>query len=199
MLKRICVILLVSLFATVGFAAPNATPVNAGSKAELVKAMSAMTAHKVTQGNFKQIKTIKKLNREFVSTGTFTITNGEGILWNVEKPFPSKLTISGDKMIQESANGKKMEMAAKDNVVFAEFSKTIQSVFSGKVDELEMHFDVTFKKSGKSYVVNLVPREDSVRAVIASMVLEASAELDKVTLMDGEGNSTVYEFSNHSH
>lgn len=194
MLNRICFFVLVSLLATAGFAAPNA-----GAKADLVNAMSAMTAHQVTQGNFKQIKTIKKLNREFVSTGTFKITNGEGILWNVEKPFASKLTISGDKMIQESANGKKTEMAAKDNAVFAEFSKTIQSVFSGKVDELEKLFEVSFKKSGKSYVVNLVPREAAVRAVIANMVLEASAELDKVSLIDGEGNTTVYEFSNHSH
>lgn len=193
MLNKFFLIALVSVFAAVSIAAP------AGSKADLVNAMSAMTAHKVTQGNFKQIKTIKKLNREFISTGTFTITNGEGILWNVEKPFASKLTISGDKMVQESANGKKTEMAAKDNAVFAEFSKTIQSVFSGKVDELEKHFEVSFKKSGKSYVVNLVPREAAVRSVIASMVLEASAELDKVSLIDGEGNTTVYEFTNHSH
>ncbi|MCQ2089025.1 MAG: outer membrane lipoprotein carrier protein LolA [Fibrobacter sp.] len=193
MLNKFFLIALVSVFAAVSIAAP------AGSKADLVNAMSAMTAHKVTQGDFKQIKTIKKLNREFISTGTFTITNGEGILWNVEKPFASKLTISGDKMVQESANGKKTEMAAKDNAVFAEFSKTIQSVFSGKVDELEKHFEVSFKKSGKSYVVNLVPREAAVRSVIASMVLEASAELDKVSLIDGEGNTTVYEFTNHSH
>lgn len=193
MLNKFFLIALVSVFAAVSIAAP------AGSKADLVNAMSAMTAHKVTQGDFKQIKTIKKLNREFISTGTFTITNGEGILWNVEKPFASKLTISGDKMVQESANGKKTEMAAKDNAVFAEFSKTIQSVFSGKIDELEKHFEVSFKKSGKSYVVNLVPREAAVRSVIASMVLEASAELDKVSLIDGEGNTTVYEFTNHSH
>lgn len=194
MLNRICLFFLVSFLTTAVFAAPNA-----GAKADLVRAMSTMTVHQVTQGNFKQIKTIKKLNREFVSTGTFKITNGEGIQWNVEKPFPSKLTISGDKMIQESANGKKTEMAAKDNAVFAEFSKTIQSVFSGKIDELEKLFEVSFKKSGKSYVVNLVPREAAVRAVIASMVLEATAELDKVSLIDGEGNTTVYEFSNHSH
>lgn len=193
MLNKFFLIALVSVFAAVSIAA------SAGSKADLVNAMSAMTAHKVTKGDFKQIKTIKKLNREFISTGTFTITNGEGILWNVEKPFASKLTISGDKMVQESANGKKTEMAAKDNAVFAEFSKTIQSVFSGKVDELEKHFEVSFKKSGKSYVVNLVPREAAVRSVIASMVLEASAELDKVSLIDGEGNTTVYEFTNHSH
>jgi len=193
MLNKFFLIALVCVFATVSLAAP------ADSKADLVNAMSAMTAHKVTTGNFKQIKTIKKLNREFISTGTFTITNGEGILWNVEKPFASKLIISGDKMVQESANGKKTEMAAKDNAVFAEFSKTIQSVFSGKVDELEKHFEVSFKKSGKSYVVNLVPKEAAVRSVIASMVLEASAELDKVTLIDGDGNTTVYEFTNHSH
>lgn len=190
MLNKICLAIFVCLLSSVSFATPNA---------DLVRSMSAMTAHKVTQGNFKQIKTIKKLNREFVSTGTFKITNGEGILWNVEKPFASKLTISGDKMIQESANGKKTEMAAKDNAVFAEFSKTIQAVFSGKVDELEKHFDVSLKKSGNSYVVTLVPKEAAVRSVIANMVLESSVELDKVTLTDGEGNPTVYEFSNHSH
>ncbi|MCF0221265.1 MAG: outer membrane lipoprotein carrier protein LolA [Fibrobacter sp.] len=191
---RKIVLLAVTCFAIAGYAAPAA-----GSKSDLVSAMSAVTAHKVTSGNFKQVKTIKKLNRDFVSTGTFTITNGQGILWNVEKPFPSRLTISGEKMVQESANGKKTEMAAKDNAVFAEFSRTIQAVFSGDVIELEKNFIVSFKKSGNSYVVNLAPLEATVRSVVVNMVLEVSQEFDKVTLIDAEGNTTVYEFSNHSH
>jgi hypothetical protein len=69
-------------------------PVNATSKQELSSALLQMTRHEVVTGVFKQTKSIKKLNRDFVSTGTFRISKTSGVVWKTEKPFPSELTVS---------------------------------------------------------------------------------------------------------
>ena len=89
-------------------------------------------------------------------------------------------------------------MSAKDNPVFAEFSGTIQSVFSGKFDELVRNFDIYFV-AGELFSVGLVPKEKAVARVIASIVLSGRAELEKVTIVDGEGNQVVYDFSAQVH
>ena len=96
-----------------------------------------MTRYDVISGDFVQTKSIKKLNRDFVSTGTFRISKTSGVVWKTEKPFPSELTVSDEGITERSANGHVRTISTKDNPVFTEFSKTIQAVFSGNISDLE--------------------------------------------------------------
>lgn len=174
-------------------------PMDASRKPALTQVLSSMTSGQVTTGNFKQTKSIKKLNREFVSTGTFKIAKNKGIVWNTEKPFPSVMTIDDSGMEMQAGSGPKQKMSAKDNPVFAEFSRTIQSVFSGNSDELEKNFTLYFEQGREGFKLGLVPKETAVRNVIASIVLEGKNELQKVTILDGEQNPLVYEFTQLKH
>lgn len=172
-------------------------PVKMESQKELVGFLSEMTSYEMIEGNFKQTKSIKKLNRDFVSTGKFLIWNGVGIYWVTQKPFESFLQVNDSGVAQWDDKGNKKEISTKENPVFAEFSKTIWSVFSGNVKEMEKNFEVYFEKSAKNVSIGLVPRETAVRKVIANLVMEGSRNLEKVTITDGDGNLVVYEFSNH--
>lgn len=194
-----------TLCCSVAFAAGAAPdvfkkPLTESSKPALQQSLSVLTSSPLTVGNFKQTRSIKKLNREFVSTGSFAIDRDAGILWDTQKPFASVLWVGDNSIVQwDSARNAKKTMSAKDTPVFAEFSKTIQSVFSGKFDELDRNFKIFFEQSGENFSVGLVPKEKAVARVIASILLEGRAELEKVTIVDGEGNPVVYEFSQHLH
>lgn len=195
------VVVLVVALASVSFAGGVFDrPLSAATKPALLKSMTVLTESPLTVGYFKQTRSIKKLNREFVSTGAFAIDRDAGILWDTQKPFASVLWVGDNSIVQwDSARNTKKTMSAKDNPVFAEFSKTIQSVFSGKFDELERNFKIFFEQSGETFSVGLVPKEKAVARVIASITLEGRAELEKVTIVDGETNPVVYEFSKHQH
>lgn len=204
-MKRI--VLLLVCFAVLAIAAPTAgasadvfkKPLTEATKPALQQSLAVLTASPLTVGDFKQTRTIKKLNRDFVSTGSFAIDRVSGIVWDTRKPFPSFLWVGDNSIVQwDAARNVKKEMTAKDNPVFAEFSTTIQSVFSGKFDELARNFDIYFA-AGEAFSVGLVPKEKAVARVIASIVLEGKKELDKVTIVDGEGNTVVYEFSQQQH
>ena len=175
-------------------------PLSAEAKPALQQSLSVLTNSQLTLGSFKQTRTIKKLNREFVSTGSFAIDRDAGILWDTQKPFASVMLVGDNSIVQwDAARDVKKTMSAKDNPVFAEFSKTIQSVFSGKFDELERNFKIYFEKKGDVFSIGLVPKEKAVANVIGSIVLEGRSELEKVTIVDGEENPVVYEFTQHRH
>lgn len=186
---------------TAAFAAGAASdvfkkPLTETSKPALLESIAVLTASPLTVGNFKQTRNIKKLNRDFVSTGAFAISRDEGIVWDTQKPFPSVLWVGDNAIVQwDVARNTKKTMAAKDNPVFAEFSGTIQAVFSGKFDELSRNFDIFFESSRKGFCVGLVPKEKAVARVIASIVLEGRTELEKVSIVDGEQNLVTYEFT----
>ena len=195
-LNRMILLLVLALSMSLSMAAVFDHPVNATSKQELSSALLQMTRHEVVTGNFKQTKSIKKLNRDFVSTGTFRISKTSGIVWKTQKPFTSELTVSDAGISERNVNGQVRVISSNDNPVFAQFSKTIQAVFSGNLSELETNFNIFCEKMSNGYMVGLVPREKAVQKVIANIVMDVSENLEKVVITDGEGSPVVYEFSN---
>ncbi len=179
-------------------------PMDATSKQVLTRILTQMNRHNTVTGNFKQTKSIKKLNRDFVTTGTFRISKTAGIVWKTQKPFPSEMTVSDDGITERNASGQVRTISTKDNPVFAQISTTIQALFSGNLSELETRFNIFYltladggEYGAKScHKIGLVPREASVRKMIANIEMDVSDHLDKVVITDGEGSPVIYEFTN---
>lgn len=170
----------------------------ANTQSDLKQVIFAATKSPVTVGEFKQIKSVKKINREFISTGIFCIHKDKGILWNTENPFATILWVSENEMTQ-ILNGTEKKMDAKENPIFLEFSKAIRSIFEGNVDKIEQNFTVNLKKEGDIFKVTLTPKDAVILKVIKSIELMVKSDLEKVTVFDGENNPTTYEFFNQKH
>lgn len=178
------------------FADVFASPLTVERSKELAQVLSAMQQQKYLRGSFRQVRTVKKINRDFVSTGSFVIADTLGILWNMEKPFQSLTAITRDKMLQKNASGAVSQMNMKDNAVFGQVSQTIQGIFSGNRKMLEERFQIFFEM-GKDglWTIGLVPKESVIKKQISSVVLSGHKWLEKVTLSDADGNPILYEFS----
>ena len=181
---------------SMAFADVFESPLTAERSKDLAQVLSAMQQQKYLRGSFRQVRTVKKINRDFVSTGSFVIADTLGILWNMEKPFQSLTTITRDKMLQKNASGAVSQMNMKDNAVFGQVSQTIQGIFSGNRKMLEERFQIFFEM-GKDglWTIGLVPKESVIKKQISSVVLSGHKWLEKVTLSDADGNPILYEFS----
>ncbi|MCF0214859.1 MAG: outer membrane lipoprotein carrier protein LolA [Fibrobacteraceae bacterium] len=165
--------------------------------AEAEQVLKKFAESAVVQGNFKQIKYIKKISRSFEAEGTFLIAKDYGVVWNTEKPFKSTMIITQTQMIQKSASGMVSKMDASENAVFGEFSKTIQSIFSGDLKSIEEHFTLNPPKSSNTKGITLAPKEKAVRQVIDNIQLNITGnELKNIIMTDSDGNLLTYEFSN---
>lgn len=195
-MKLILAMFLCLALTSVAFADVFESPLTAERSKELAQVLSAMQQQKYLRGSFRQVRTVKKINRDFVSTGSFVIADTLGILWNMEKPFPSLTAITRDKMLQKNASGAVSQMNMKDNAVFGQVSQTIQGIFSGNRKMLEERFQIFFE-TGKDglWTIGLVPKESVIKKQISSVVLSGHKWLEKVTLSDVDGNPILYEFS----
>lgn len=195
-MKLILAMFLCLTLSSMAFADVFASPLTVERSKELAQVLSAMQQQKYLRGSFRQVRTVKKINRDFVSTGSFVIADTLGILWNMEKPFPSLTAITRDKMLQKNASGAVSQMNMKDNAVFGQVSQTIQGIFSGNRKMLEERFQIFFEM-GKDglWTIGLVPKESVIKKQISSVVLSGHKWLEKVILSDGDGNPILYEFS----
>lgn len=209
--KIFCRFFYMMLFLVLGLSLSMASvfdyPMDAKSKQVLMLVLAQMNRHNIVTGDFKQTKSIKKLNRDFVTTGTFRISKTSGIVWKTQKPFPSEMTVSDDGITERNANGQVRTISSKDNPVFSEISSTIQALFSGNLSELETRFNIYYLEmkamvdgevfgTKSHHKIGLVPREASVRKMIANIEMDVSNHLDKVVITDGDGSPVIYEFTN---
>lgn len=169
------------------------SPANVNSP-EVQKVMQVLSAAETVSGTFVQKRTVVKIKRTFESTGRFKISQKEGITWDMEKPFASKLVITDSKIVQTNEDGSQVEMASSENVIFREIAASMRAVLGGNLAVLQNRFELYFLKTKNGWNVGLVPKEKTIRSAISSIVLEGDGNLKKVELVDGEGNVLTYEF-----
>lgn len=166
---------------------------NSPAFAEIVQTLSSV---KKQEGSFIQKRIVQKIQRVFESSGTFLISGKDGIILNVEKPFASRSEISKEKMIQVFPDSTSVEMNAANNAVFREIAASVQAVFNGNLESLQQKFDIYFVTQKKKWTIGLRPKEKMIQKALASILLEGQKNLEKVEMLDGEGNILSYEFRN---
>lgn len=166
---------------------------NSPAFAEIVQTLSSV---KKQEGSFIQKRIVQKIQRVFESSGTFLISGKDGIILNVEKPFASHSEISKEKMIQVFPDGTSVEMNAANNAVFREIAASVQAIFNGNLESLQQKFDIYFVTQKKKWTIGLRPKEKMIQKALASILLEGQKNLEKVEMLDGEGNILSYEFRN---
>ena len=164
-----------------------------------------LAIHPITKGDFTQTKKIisAKGERQLKSSGTF-IFSLEGIVWDTQKPFPSKMIIGTDFIAQIAPDGSKKITDTSDNQVFANVASTIIAVFSNDAKKLQESFNVSISpKSDNTWFISLLPKDSTIASVIKeidlSVKLDNGATLLSLFMTEASDNSTEYSFTNHNY
>lgn len=191
-LPRILIVLLLLWYGAVSVTAQEADPV-------LDDILARITGDGIVRGDFVQTKTIQRISRSLRSTGTFTISRDDGIIWNTAKPFPLIMVVGPAGMTQISAQGERTFFGAEDNPVFAHFSQAIQAVFSGNRDILFDRFHVSADTDNlPSWHIVLRPKDDTIRSIIDKIELSGDTTLNKIVVHEPSGDVLSYVFTNHA-
>lgn len=165
---------------------------------------AGLSKHPNTTGDFTQIKTINANGRQLKSTGKFIISN-QGIMWKTQKPFPSSIVITKDKMIQTAADGKQTVMSGSDNQIFKNISDCLSSVFAGNSEDLEKNFITDFTDNGDgSWSLILTPKDATISSVMPQLQMKGTVssslvKMDSLEMSETSSNKIKYEFSNQEY
>jgi outer membrane lipoprotein-sorting protein len=149
------------------------------------------------QAEFRQEKDLALLAKPEVSTGTFTYSRPNNVLWTYSAPKKVQMVIAGGMLTTYYA-----DLGKAERVDVKRFEDRIFKYMgaSGAIDELARYFDFTFtdSKSKPVYVLNLTPKNRAVARRVRSIKLwidKATYLTTKVEYVEGDGDITRYEFT----
>lgn len=198
MKKKLFILILAFSFWTGG------TDLIAQTNLTLSAVCEGLSNHPNTTGNFIQTKTINANGKQLKSSGTFIISN-VGIMWKTEKPFPSSIVITKDKMVQTAANGKKTVMSGTDNQIFKNISDCLSSVFAGNCADLEKNFKTDFSDNNDgTWSLVLMPKDSTISSVMQQLEMKGTVsstviKMDSLEMIETSSNKIKYEFANQKY
>jgi hypothetical protein len=150
----------------------------------------------IYKSDFTQIKKISGLQKDLKSSGKIMYAKNKGFYFEIHKPFAATYIFT-KKGLMQIEDGQKNIISADKQPFFHEFSEILQSIFSGKYDQLSKHFDVYFEQQGKKWTLGLRPTNSTVNSVITEIIVTGSKNTETVTFKEKNGDTTQIKLSNN--
>jgi len=178
---------------TIGFAAP------AGASLEKVLNEVQKRQKTVTsiEADFRQEKTLDLLAETQVSTGTFAYEAPDKVRWDYGSPAPIVMVIAEGRLTNwypELRKAETLEVSRFQDRIFR-----YMGAGSG-IDELSRYFNFRFteKRGSNAYRLDLAPKTRQIQKRVKSITIWIDRETyltNRIEYVEGDGDSTIYEFS----
>ena len=171
-------------------------PLNDRTHREVKTVTQRLASRPVIKADFRQTKTVARLSRTFISTGTMIFSVERGLLWQVQTPVAGATVMTRNRIAQKSPSGRISVIAGGAHDTFRRFAAIMQAVFSGDDILIEKEFNVFFRRTGgRRWEIGLVPKDTTVKGVIASLEIRGDDDLDGFVLREAGGDHVEYSFS----
>jgi outer membrane lipoprotein-sorting protein len=167
--------------------------------AEVVKKVQEQQKKTTTlQAEFRQEKELALLSKPEVSTGNFTYSKPNNVLWSYDAPKRVQMVIAGGTLTTyypDLAKAEKIDVKRFEDRIFKYMGA------SGAIEELARYFDFTFTNtpSKPQFVLDLKPKTRTVAKRVQRIKLWIDKQTyltSKIEYVEGDGDVTRYEFNN---
>jgi outer membrane lipoprotein carrier protein len=150
------------------------------------------------QAEFRQEKTMDLLAGSQVSTGSFAYSKPDKVRWDYTSPSPVVMLIAGGRLTNWYPALKKAETL--------EVTRFQDRIFrymgaGSAIDELSSYFNFRFteKQDAKVYRLDLAPKTRQIEKRVRTITIWIDKETyltSRIEFVEGDGDTTLYEFSN---
>lgn len=152
----------------------------------------------VLRGQFQQEKSLAGFTKPVKSQGKFTVVKGRGIIWRTETPFASQLVLTRNALVQTTGSGAAQRLDAQREPALKAINTALFAVLSGDLNTVERYFEITGRADAREWTLHLKPRETGWRQFIDRIELKGAAYLNRLEMLDANGDTTLIRFLNGS-
>ncbi|NMG03842.1 LolA family protein [Azoarcus taiwanensis] len=143
---------------------------------------------------FRQTKHLAALRQPLQSEGRIVFVRGEGVLWIVSKPYQASYALAGDAVTETGPDGRRRMREAHEAPALANIGRVFESIFSGKLDQLDTYFDVRVHGTPANWQLDLTPRE-AISPFLESIRASGGTFVERININESRGDLTEIEFS----
>ncbi|MBT4428619.1 MAG: outer membrane lipoprotein carrier protein LolA [Rhodospirillaceae bacterium] len=166
--------------------------VNADTGVQAIQ--SRLLKSEMLRAEFYQEKNLRALSRPLISRGKLLFVAGEGVLWQVEKPFTVSVLIRSDEVIEWSSEGEVTRLNTGSNPVFRALSEIILATLSGDTQFLGQLFDLSSTVSEAGWQLLLQPKSEELAAAVSNIKIIGDRFVEEVQVSETKGDITVLQF-----
>lgn len=144
--------------------------------------------------NFEQTRHLKLLSKPLRSSGQFVYHDASGICWDIKTPYPVKIIINDESLVQKDAAMGEQAYALNQNPLFGTISGLFSAVFQGDFSTVEKHFQMSLTGERENWSIHLIPSNTLIQKVYAAIDITGGDWIQKVTLLDPKGDQTDIQF-----
>lgn len=135
------------------------------------------------QRRFEQEKSLPFLNRPLISSGEFTISREQGLIWRVTDPVVSEMTVdtSGVRL-----DGRRIDDAGTGALI----ASLMQAFMTGDLSEIQRKFNITGNSGEDSWHLVLTPRSIFLRSALKHIEVDGSRSLRQVIITEASGSKS---------
>jgi len=151
----------------------------------------------VLRGLFEQEKRITGFKNPLRSQGRFVVSRQQGVIWTTDKPFPSEVVITRDRILSRQRDGsQRVEVDGREQPALRSVNAMMFALVSGDVGALSTRFDTQVQAlPDNGWRLSLKPRSAALAKAFARIVLSGDRYVREVRIEEANGDSTHLRFS----
>lgn len=151
----------------------------------------------VLRGRFEQEKHITGFKNPLRSQGRFVVSRQQGVIWTTDKPFPSEVVITRDRILSRQRDGsQRVEVDGREQPALRSVNAMMFALVSGDVGALSARFETQVQAlPDNGWRLSLKPRSAALAKAFARIVLNGDRYVREVRIEEANGDSTQLRFS----
>ncbi len=152
----------------------------------------------VVRTAFTQARHMEILSKPIVTKGRLVFSEGQGIAWLVEVPFPTKLALTDTHVTEWGAGGEPQRSALSTRPRLASLVSFLVPILSGNFDALGQDFVVEAAVSDTGWQAVLTPKAAVLGEIISSIDIAGDSVVREVSVREAGGDWTQLSFGEYS-
>jgi outer membrane lipoprotein-sorting protein len=158
---------------------------------DLQQLMESLARNKSARATFVETKHIAMLSAPLVSSGELLYTAPDKLEKRTLKPKPETMAIDGD-MLSIARGRQKYELQLQAQPELAAFIDSIRGTLAGDRSALERNYRLGLQGTADSWVLQLLPTDDRMRAVVRSIRISGvQGEVKSIEIDQADGDSSL--------
>jgi hypothetical protein len=148
----------------------------------------------VVRGQFVQQKYLRSLPQPLTSTGLFTLSSANGLLWELRAPLHQDLLLTSAAIFRRDDGGK--WQALPQAVGAGRETRMFLTVLSGDTQALQDNFDMTLSGTAGDWQLVMTPKSALLKQIFTDIRISGGKLVQRIELRETQGDKTVMEMKN---
>ena len=147
------------------------------------------------RASFVQTRELAALDHPLISKGTVSLTP-QGFIWHQREPFENRLTFDGNLLVEQIHLGDEVIEQPQNDPISLSITRSMYQMMSGSLANLKENFHVSMIGDQEvGWTAKLVPIDERVGKFLSRIVLEGDRYLNRISVEQTNGVSTLIELS----